>query len=104
MTILKKTFYTRAELDAFLSDLPPLAFQSVTHGAATMTLRWRTLKLHCIGFTDSTFIRGKGYEVKRETEHYYLLRGECGAMVSVDRYGLSSIKPVAHFRLQEGAA
>lgn len=102
MTTLKKTFYARAELDAFLAELPPLAFQSVTHGPATMTLRWRTLKLHCIGFTDSSFVRGKSYEVKRESQDCYLIRAESGDMIAVNRYSLTSPKPLAHFRCEEG--
>lgn len=104
MTTLKKTFYARADLDAFLAELPPLAFQSVTHGSATMTLRWRTLKLHCIGFTDSSFVRGKTYEVKRETQDHYLVRAESGDMIAVNRYSLTSPKPLAHFRYEEGPA
>lgn len=100
MTTLKKTFDNRADLDAFLAELPPLAFQSVTHGPGKLTLAWRTLKLHCIGFSDSAFVRGKTYEVKRETEHCYLIRAEGGAMVSVNRYAMVSANPFAHFELE----
>lgn len=79
---LSKTFATKPELDEFLAALGPLAFQSVRHGRGGMfTLSWRTLKLVCL---DS----GKRYEVKRETEHHYLIRDENGMMRAINRYTL----------------
>lgn len=103
MSILKKTFFTRTELDAFLAELPPLAFQSVTHGSAVMTLRWRTLKLAPMGTVDGAFVEGSRYEVKRETEHHYLVRDMIGRMVKVNRYSLYSQEHLLHFAI-EGAA
>jgi hypothetical protein len=105
MTILKKTFMKRAELDAFLAELPPLAFQSILHGAAVMTLSWRTLKLVAKGDAlDGQFKKGGRYEVKRETDHHYLIRDEGGRMISINRYTLYSPGHLLHFNYEEAAA
>lgn len=104
MSILKKTFMKRAELDAFLATLPPLAFQSILHGAATLTLSWRTLKLVAKdGARDGQFKKGERYEVKRETDHHYLIRDESGQMIQINRYTLYSPAHLLHFNFEEAA-
>lgn len=106
MSILRKSFQKREDLDAFLAELPPLAFQSVTYGAEAdvMTLKWRTLKLVAkdAGF-EGQFKKGERYEVKRETDHHYLIRDESGRMIQINRYSLYSSALLLHFAIEEAA-
>jgi hypothetical protein len=86
MTILRKSFQKREDLDAFLASLPPLAFQSVTHGADVVTLKWRPLRLLCL----NSCAPGRAYPVVRETESAYLIRNAAGDMISVTRCNMMS--------------
>lgn len=82
---LKKHFPNKASLDEFLSQLGPLAYQSVSYDADMLTLTWRTLKLICVDTDGEWFTAGGRYEIKRETETHYLIRDHDGLMRAVDQ-------------------
>jgi len=74
-----KTFYTKAESDAFMATLPPCRYTNRTFGKGVITLKWEPLRLA----TGSV-----SYPIQREVEHAYLMRDEVGTMIKVNRYTL----------------